>query len=157
MPFPVSYRGKLEFPLSGDPERAIDRFYEDASVGLAKRGLVSVDSELVIDALDGKLVVEYTLKFRQILSIITALVVSSFLLYLLSWDLFLPSGPTRAVSAQHSGIAINPTLSDLFTVMVAAWMGLFGGAYLMSVVRFRALLRETWKGLKPGVEPERNV
>lgn len=144
MAFPLTHKGKLKFPLSGDPDITIERFYEEASYKIS--GSIAIDADVEVAASDGKLVVSYTVKFKKILIIVSAFVVVLFGVHFSTWDIFLPPGLPRTWG--QPGVTIPLTVIYILSVMGAYWLWWFGMIYLIIVARFRSLLRTAWRDLR---------
>ena len=145
MAFPLTYRGKLEFVLHGDPDSTVERFYEDASFKIERS--LAIDAAVEVAAAGGKLVVSYTVKFKKILVIVSVFVPVVFAIYFSIWDILIPPDWPRSWG-QRGVAAAPPTVIHMLAVMGFYWLRFFGGVYLIIAARFRSLLRATWRDLK---------
>jgi hypothetical protein len=144
MAFPLTHRGKLEFPLRNSPEITSERFYEDASFKLERS--FAIDAAVEVTTSDNKLIVSYTVNFKKILVIISVFILVAFGIYFSTWDLVLPPG--LPLSRNPSGVRVPPTITHILAVMGFYWLWFFGGIYVITIARFRSLLRDTWKELR---------
>jgi hypothetical protein len=155
MPFPLTYRGKIEFPLHGDPDITAERYYEDASYKISRSFVF--DADVTVSATDNRLVVAYTVKFKKLLIISAALVLVAFGVYFPLWDLFNPPGLPQ--TRNPSGVRTPLTFTHIVSVMGLFWLWFFGATYVSVVIQFRSLLKNTWRRmvLPPAAKNGRSV
>jgi len=144
MAFPLTHRGKLEFILRGAPDITVERFYEDASFKIERSLVIEAAVEVITS--NNKLIVSYTVNFKKILVIISVLISVAFGIYFATWDFVLPPG--LPLFGNPSGVRNPPTITHIIAVLGFAWLWFFGGIYVITIARFRSLLRDTWKELR---------
>jgi hypothetical protein len=145
MAFPLTHRGKLEFPLEKDPDITCERFYEDASFKLERS--FAIDANMEITTSDNKLIVSYTVKFKKTLILVSLLVSIGLGIYFATWDLMIPPDWPRTWG-KRGVVASPPSVTQMLSAMGFLWIWLFGMNYLITVARLRSLLRDTWRELK---------
>jgi hypothetical protein len=144
MAFPLTHRGKLEFPLRNDPDLTCERFYDDASFKLERS--FAIDADVEVTTSDNKLIVSYTVKFKKLLIIVSVLVPVGLGIYFSTWDIMIPPDWPRTWG-QRGVAATPPNITQMFGGMIFLWIWLFGMNYLIIVVRLRSLLKDTWRKL----------
>ncbi len=145
MAFPLSHTGTMEFPLRGDSEAEVQQFYEEASFNINKSPDVTVDGGIDVTAASGKLIVNYSLKFKPLLLISIMLVSVMFGLYFAVGDSFHPAGYPGTWGTGRRLEMTMPSILREIGFMVFIWLWLFGGNYVYAVLKFRSLLKQTWK------------
>ncbi len=145
MAFPLSHTGTMEFQLRGDPTVAVQQFYEEASFNINKSPVVTVDGSIDVTAASGRLIVNYNLKFKPLFLVSIVLVSVMFGLSLAVGDSFHPEGYPRAWGTQRTLEMTAPSILREIGFMVLIWLWLFGGNYVYAVLKFRSLLKQTWK------------
>lgn len=141
MPFPLSYRSKIEFLLHCDPDMTVEQYYADASYKISRKFFF--DADLKITAADGKLVVAYTLKFIKPLIMCGVLVLAYHGIYYLEFGWAELTRLSQTWGRPKGG----PPLSfiNIASSMGLMWLCFFGVMYASVVIQFRALLKDTWK------------
>jgi hypothetical protein len=145
MAFPLTHRGKLEFSLRNAPNLIGERFYDDASFKLERSFALDADVEVTVS--DKKLIVSYTIRFKKLLTIVSVFVPVGLGIFFSIQDTLIPPDWPHTWG-QKGAAAAPPSINQMLFVMGFFWIWLFGMNYLITVVRFRSLLRDTWKELK---------
>jgi len=139
MPFPLTYRSKIEFPLHSDPDITAEQYYKDASYKISKSFVF--DADMIITAADGKLVVTYTVKFKKLLIISGVVVLILVGMYFISWALGQP------VTLRRHAVRDPLALKNIGADVGLAWLWLFGFTYTWVATQFRSFLKDTWRRL----------